>query len=98
MFSSTEEEEQTDELLQYLALKSESNIDPLTWWKENEVKFPRTAIIAKRALAVPATSVPSERIFSATGLLINKLRNRLTSDLVDTIIFLNKNRLSGPED
>ena len=53
-------------------------------------------MIARRVLAVPSTSVPSERIFSAAGLLINKLRNRLSSDIVDSIIFLNKNSI--PQD
>ena len=38
--------------------------------------------------------MPSERIFSAAGLLINKLRNRLSSDIVDNIIFLNKNSIA----
>ena len=53
-------------------------------------------MIARRVLAVPSTSMPSERIFSAAGLLINKLRNRLSSDIVDSIIFLNKNSI--PQD
>ena len=52
-------------------------------------------MIARRVLAVPSTSMPSGRIFSA-GLLINKLRNRLSSDIVDSIIFLNKNSI--PQD
>jgi hypothetical protein len=43
-------------------------------------------------LAVPATSVPSERMFSAAGLLLNKLRFRLSSDMVYGI-FLNKNKM-----
>ena len=53
-------------------------------------------MIARRVLAVPSTSMPSERIFSAAVLLINKLRNRLSSDIVDSIIFFNKNSI--PQD
>ena len=49
-------------------------------------------MIARRVLAVP-TSMQSERIFSAASLLINKLRNRLSSDIVNGIIFLNKNSI-----
>ena len=37
-----------------------------------------------------STSIPSERIFSAAGLLINKLRNRLSSDIIDSIISFNQ--------
>ena len=54
-------------------------------------------MIARRVLAVPSTSMPSERIFSAAILLINKLRNRLSSDIVDSIIFF-KTKNSVPQD
>ena len=80
-----------DELKSYLCEKTSSD-NTLTWWKERESKYPRISHIAKRVLAIPATSVPSERIFSAAGLLVNKLRTRLSCDLVDNIIFLNKNK------
>lgn len=89
----TPEKEQSDELKSYLLEKMDPHCKPLEWWRRNEHTFPKVAQVAKKVLAVPATSVPSERIFSAAGLLINKLRNRLSSDLVDSIIFLNKNKL-----
>ena len=50
-------------------------------------------MIARRVLAVPSTSVPSEGIFTAAGLLINKLRNRLSSDIVDSIILFKQNSI-----
>ncbi|XP_053382048.1 E3 SUMO-protein ligase ZBED1-like [Mercenaria mercenaria] len=86
-----------DEVQSYLSEKMVSGTDPLLWWRDNEERFPKIAIVAKRVLAVPATSVPSERIFSATGLLINKLRNRLSSEIVDSIFFLNKNEVNITE-
>ncbi|QQP50735.1 zinc finger BED domain-containing protein 1 [Caligus rogercresseyi] len=55
----------------------------------NEVE--RLATLAKRYLCVPGTSVPSERIFSAANLTVNRLRTRLTPEHVDMLIFLNKN-------
>ena len=66
-------------------------IDPLNWWKLNGVRFPRLATLARRYLCVPGTSVPSERVFSAAGLTVNRLRTRLTPEHVDMLIFLNKN-------
>ncbi|XP_045158580.2 E3 SUMO-protein ligase ZBED1-like [Mercenaria mercenaria] len=95
-FSSPERTSE-DEVQSYLSEKMVSDTDPLLWWRDNEERFPKIAIVAKRVLAVPATSVPSERIFSATGLLINKLRNRLSSEIVDSIIFLSKNEVNITE-
>lgn len=37
------------------------------------------------------TSVPSERMFSTTGIIVNKLRRRLSSFVIDQIVFLKKN-------
>ena len=65
--------------------------DPLKWWQLNEMKFPRLSKLAKQYLSVPATSIPSERTFSAAGLLVNKLRASLDTETVDQIVFLNKN-------
>lgn len=80
-----------DELRRYLVESVDEETNPLDWWKQNEVRFPRVAQVARSVLAIPATSVPSERIFSSAGLLVTKLRNRLSPDLVDKIVFLRKN-------
>ena len=66
-------------------------LNPLKWWKENHGRFPRLARLAKRYLCIPGTSVPSERVFSEAGLVVNRLRTRLTPEHVDMLIFLNKN-------
>ncbi len=65
---------------------------PAAWWKINQGRFPRLANLARKYLAIPGTSVPSERVFSAAGLTVNRLHTRLTPDHVDMLIFLNKNR------
>lgn len=65
--------------------------NPLEWWKTNEPKYPHVAKLAKRYLAVPATSVPSERVFSTAGDIITAQRSVLSAHNVDKLIFLTKN-------
>ncbi|KAH3774387.1 hypothetical protein DPMN_175769 [Dreissena polymorpha] len=55
----------------------------LTDGNVTRANFRKWLMLLGEFLSVPATFVPSEHIFSITGLLINKLRNRLASDLVD---------------
>ena len=59
--------------------------------KENAERFPIIAKVAKRFLCIPATSVPAERVFSTTGLIINEKRSSLLPENSDMLIFLNKN-------
>lgn len=60
----------------------------LEWWKKNQYEYPRLSKLARRILAIPASSVPSERVFSLAGNLISKKRSRLKPKLVNKIIFL----------
>jgi hypothetical protein len=43
--------------------------NPLEWWKGNEKQYPLLARVARKVLAIPATSASSERVFSAAGLV-----------------------------
>ena len=65
--------------------------DPLSWWKSKCTIYPQLSNIAKTILAVPATSVPSERVFSAAGELISSRRNRLDPENVNMMLFLHGN-------
>ena len=67
--------------------------DPLKWWQLHQSGFPFVASLARRYLAIPATSVPSEVVFSAARLLVSKLRSSLRHKTVDASIFLGKDKM-----
>lgn len=66
--------------------------DPLQWWKQKSSKYPTLVQLARQYLAVPATSVPSERAFSAAGHIANERRSScLLPDSVTMLVFLAEN-------
>jgi hypothetical protein len=61
---------------------------PLVWWKVHQHQLPLMSQLARRLLCIPATSAPSERVFSVAGLTISKKRNKLTPQHANELIFL----------
>ncbi|ELT89452.1 hypothetical protein CAPTEDRAFT_142524, partial [Capitella teleta] len=53
--------------------------------------FPLLSNFAKFLLGIPATSVPSERVFSTAGDVISAKRSHLTSSNADKLTFLHHN-------
>ena len=83
----------SDSVLPSLLIRNEKkeNNDPLKWWRDRQTKLPILAMLARMYLCIPATSAPSERIFSMASRLINKRRARLTPENAGRIIFVNRN-------
>ena len=65
--------------------------DPLSWWSNYGYAYPTLSRLAKKYLCVPATSGPSERVFSAVGASVVDRRACLDTGDIDTMIFLNAN-------
>ena len=67
------------EVSQYLLLtKNEaafSEVNVIAFWKQHCLQFPLLAKIASVYLAVSASSVPVECLFSTTGLILNSKRS-----------------------
>ena len=66
-------------------------MSPSLWWKDNAHQFPLLSKVTKCFLNVPATSTPSERVFSTAGNTVTQQCSCLRPKNVDAIIFLNKN-------
>lgn len=84
-----------EEILKYRERDSLSlSGDLLQWWKK-QVDLPLLSALAKSYLSIPATSVPSERVFSTAGDIVTAQRSLLHPDHVDQLIFLKKNLKVG---
>ena len=66
-------------------------LGPLAFFKANSVSYPILTKIARGIFCITATSVPSECLFSSTGLIQTDLRNRLGPDTLENITFLKEN-------
>ena len=56
-----------------------------------EKSYPLLAPVARLLLAIPATSVDSERTFSETKLIDTRLRTSLGDELFSDLLFISKN-------
>ncbi len=63
--------------------------DPLAFWKDSDDKVLRKMV--RIYFSAPASSAPSERIFSEAGLIVTDLRSRLDACKVEMLLFLNRN-------
>ena len=70
--------------------KLASNAPILTWWKEHAARFPYLSQLARRYLAMPATSASVERLFSVAGQIVTAKRASLHPDTVTLLVFLHE--------
>lgn len=62
--------------------------DIYQYWKAKQYDYLVIARIAKDYLPIPATSAPSERVFSQGGDIVTKKRNKLTGESIRMIVCL----------
>ena len=58
------------------------NFDPLDFWKSNEGTFPILSRVARKYLAIHASSAAVERMFSYTGHRVSKKHANLHDDTI----------------
>jgi len=64
---------------------------PLRWWKERRARYPVLSEMARVYLAVPASSAPSERVFSVAKLVLTDKRKQLLESRVARLMFMKRN-------
>ena len=86
----------------YSLLKFSENeklqMDVLNWWKEKRKQFSCLYQAAKGLLHTPATSVPSERIFSEASYIARARRSRILPVNLNRHVFIKKNLKYVPTD
>ena len=65
---------------------------PLKRWRKNVERYPLMKIAVMKLFSTPATSVPSECVFSTAGDIVNNKRNCLLPKNVDMLVFMYKNK------
>ena len=67
--------------------------NPIAWWNQKSirVKLPHLRSLAFKLLCVPATSAPSERLWSLAARILVKSRARLKPEIVEDLLFLKEN-------
>ncbi|XP_058877776.1 E3 SUMO-protein ligase ZBED1-like [Acipenser ruthenus] len=65
--------------------------EPLNWWKVHRSQYPLLARAARKFLAVPATAVPADWVFTDKGGGVYRKRAGLSPEDVDLMVFLHGN-------
>ena len=88
--SSDEEEDSIEQCLEHYKAEPLAGMDdcPQEWWSTHEGAHSEMACLARKYLATPATSVPSERLFSLSGHVVQKKRASLLSENVNRLVCL----------
>jgi hypothetical protein len=81
--------EKGSEMERYLGTPTaDMNEDVLEWWKRHADDYPCLSRIARDYLAIPATSVPAERVFSGGANLITNKRGSLDEGTIQACLCL----------
>ena len=72
-------------------IDANSPIDLLAWWKMHHGQIPTIAKLARKYLAIPASSAPSERGFSRAKLIQQRQRWNLLPQRLEACVMLKHN-------
>ena len=72
-------------------IKNPEDVQVFDCWKIHQKNVPNLFKVFKKYIHIPATSVPSERMFSLAGNVITEKRSRLIPRNVNLLTFLHHN-------
>ena len=75
------------EIEQYITEANEKpSINILNYWSQHRKIYPSLSLMAKSYLGIPATSAPSERVFSLSKTIIGSQRHSLSSQSIQQLV------------
>ena len=85
----------TTELEQYAKIQfkrnQKTNMNVICWWQDRKSEYPFLFKAVKALLGTPATSVPSERVFSEAGYIARARRSKILPVHLNRYLFIKKN-------
>lgn len=72
----------------------EDDANPLLFWKINEHNFPNLAALARKYLAIPASSAPVERIFTVASEMFRPERRYLSDKTFEELLNISCNNFT----
>ena len=69
---------------------------PLSWWKSSAHRFINLGKLAVKYLGVPATSAPSEHIWSQAARVLNVKQNKMKEDVTAAMV-LQREQAHSPQ-
>ncbi|KAL9410842.1 hypothetical protein AB3S75_044589 [Citrus x aurantiifolia] len=86
MESSCTQKTQLELYLSELRADRSSHLDILSFWKDNQVRYPELSSMARDVLTIPISTVASESAFSVGGRVLDQFRSSLKPETVESIV------------
>jgi len=64
---------------------------PLSWWADNQRKYPLIAEVARRLLSIPATTINSRRLYTKEAETVMNKRSSLSPEKDEQVLFIMEN-------
>ncbi|KAA8534089.1 hypothetical protein F0562_031718 [Nyssa sinensis] len=82
----TRNKSQLDLFLEEQKFDRKQDLDILSYWKANKLRYPELALMARDILSIPITTVASESAFSIGSQILNKYRNSIVPKNAEALL------------